>query len=140
MKERLLSITEVGRATGLPSSALRYYERERLVDPAGRSGGRRHYRPEVLKRLAVIALLREVGFTIAEIRELVAGGAWRSLAERKLDEIDAHAERVQSARDLLASALACECASLDECDFVGRRRGRHRRTTEALTISFGSRG
>ena len=140
MEDQLLSITEVGRATGLPSSALRYYEREKLLEPAARAGGRRHYRPEVLQRLAVIGLLREVGFTIAEIRELVAVGEWRSLAERKLAEIDAQAERLHTARDLLTSALACDCSSLDECELVGRRRGRHRRATEALRIAFGPPG
>ena len=41
--EGLLSITEVGEATGLQSSALRYYEREGLIEPAGRASGRRLY-------------------------------------------------------------------------------------------------
>ena len=135
-----LGITEVGEATGLPSSALRYYEREGLIQPAGRSGGRRHYAPDVLQRLAVIALLQEVGFTIAEIREVVDGGrtAWRDLTERKLAEIDDHLERVKAARELLVSAASCGCDSLESCELVGSRRGPHRNVTERLMPVFRS--
>ena len=39
----MLNITEVGEATGLASSALRFYERNGLVESAGRAGGKRVY-------------------------------------------------------------------------------------------------
>ncbi len=142
MGQQLLSITDVGEATGLQSSALRYYEREGLIEPAGRAGGRRLYDEAVLQRLAVVALLQEVGFTIAEISELFSRRGkrikWRSLAEAKLDEIDAHLERVEAARELLAAALQCECSSLERCDIVTARRGPHRKVTQALTLRMGS--
>ncbi|MGH2756666.1 MAG: MerR family transcriptional regulator, partial [Actinomycetota bacterium] len=88
-RQDLLSITEVGDATGLQSSALRYYEKEGLIKPAGRAGGRRFYNPAVLQKLAVVALLQEVGFTIGEISEVMNRPGkrrrWRSLAEDKLE-------------------------------------------------------
>ncbi len=133
----LLSITEVGERTGLQSSALRYYEREGLIQSAGRSGGRRLYNEGVLQRLAVVSLLQEVGFTIGEIAELMnpqAQNGWRSLAEDKLHEIDAHMKRVQTGRELLTAALACKCSSLDTCDIVAARRGPHRKVTQTLTL------
>ena len=139
--ERLLSITEVGGATGLQSSALRYYEREGLIESAGRTSGRRLYGESVLQRLAVISLLQEVGFTIAEISELFNRRGkrmrWRSLAEDKLDEIDAHLERVRAARELLTAALQCGCSSLESCDMVAARRGAHRKVTQTLTLRMG---
>ena len=137
----LLSITEVGDATGLQSSALRYYEKAGLIKPKARVGGRRHYDASVLQRLAAIALLQEVGFTISEIAELVererGGRRWRSLATAKLAEIDAHVERVQSARNLLMAALECECSGLESCDLVRERRGRHRNAVETLSLRMG---
>jgi MerR family transcriptional regulator, redox-sensitive transcriptional activator SoxR len=135
MTERFLSITEVGAQTGLNSSALRYYENAGLIESAGRVGGRRVFAPGVLPRLAAVALLQEVGFTIEEIRQTIEGrsqGAWRALAEAKLQEIDAHLERVARARELLRAALACGCSSPTECGFVDERRGRHRKVTENL--------
>lgn len=139
--ERLLSISEVGRESGLQSSALRYYERAGLIQPSGRAGGRRQYEPAVLQRLAAVSLLQEVGFTIAEISELVnrrnRRERWRSLAENKLDEIDRHIERVAAARQLLTSALDCGCSSLESCDLVTTRRGRHRRVAQTLSLRMG---
>ena len=137
MGRDLLSITQVREATGLESSALRYYEKAGLITPAGRAGGRRQYESDVLQRLAVVALLQEVGFTIAEISELLnrrGKARWRSLADEKLIEVDAHLERVTAARELLAAALACECSSLESCDLVVQRRGPHRKATQMLTL------
>ena len=138
---RLLTITEVGEAAGLQSSALRYYEREGLIEPAGRAGGRRLYDESVLQRLAVVSLLQEVGFTINEISELLNRRGkrrmWRSLAEGKLDEIDAHLARVGAARELLSAALQCGCSSLETCEMVSARRGPHRRVTRTLTLQMG---
>ena len=139
--ERLLTIAQVGETTGLQSSALRYYEREGLIEPAGRASGRRLYDESVLQRLAVISLLQEVGFTIGEISELFNRRGkrmlWRSLAEDKLSEIDAHLERVGAARELLSAALQCGCSSLESCDMVSARRGAHRKVTQTLMLRMG---
>jgi DNA-binding transcriptional MerR regulator len=132
----LLSISEVGEATGLQSSALRYYEKVGLIRSAGRAGGRRQYHPSVLQRLAAIALLQEAGFTIAEVRRLLGATGqerWRSMAEQKLREIDAHAARVAAARELLLSALRCDCSGIDTCDLVAARRGRHQKVLQGLS-------
>jgi MerR family transcriptional regulator, redox-sensitive transcriptional activator SoxR len=141
MSESLLSISEVAQAAGLHSSALRYYERAGLIRSKARQGGRRQFSPEVLQRLAVIALLQEVGFTIKEMATLFGRGGrqdrWRGLAENKLDEIDAHVKRVTQARELLASALACRCSSLDTCDLISARRGPHRKVIQTLSLRMG---
>jgi MerR family redox-sensitive transcriptional activator SoxR len=140
MGTELLSITEVVEATGLPSSALRYYEKVGLITPKERRGGRRHYTPDVVRRLAVIALLQEVGFTIREVAAVLRRrrkDRWRPLAENKLEEIDAHLERVIEARELLVSALSCGCETLDACELVASRRGRHGRAIQTLPIGFG---
>ena len=121
--EALMSIGEVASASGLRASALRYYEEEGLIQPIARKGGRRHYDPSTLRRLAIIALCQEVGFTVAEIAEVFGSGRngrkrWRELAERKLTDIDAHIGRAQAARRLLRDALACGCGDLAACDMV----------------------
>lgn len=133
----LYSITEVGEATGLQSSALRYYERQGLITPAARVSGRRQYDPAVLKRLAAVALLQEAGFTIAEVRQVLDQATdkrrWRVTAEQKLAEIDAHLARVRDARELLVSALQCHCSGLDTCELVSARQGRHRKIVRDLS-------
>lgn len=118
-----LSISEVAAATDLRPSALRYYEIEGLVHPITRVGGRRHYAPSVLRRLAIIALFQDVGFTVAEIKELLARdkhleGRWRKMAEEKLTAIDAHIERARETRRLLEEAMRCGCGDLGNCEMV----------------------
>lgn len=133
----LLGISEVAEASGLQTSALRYYEREGLIASAGRVSGRRQFDPSVLQRLAAIALLQEAGFTIAEVDRLLGVGTslqrWRSMAEEKLREIDAHLARVEAAKELLTAALRCDCSGLDTCELVAERRGRHRRVVQQLS-------
>ncbi len=137
----LLSISEISETTGLNSSALRYYEKVGLIESQARIGGRRHYDPSVLQRLAVISLFQEVGFTIGEIAEVIQRRGrrqrWRTLAEHKITEIDAHLQRVRDARELLTAALACECSSLEECGLVEHRRGRHRKAVQTLALRMG---
>ena len=134
----LLSISEVVQATGLQSSALRYYEKVGLLEPAARIGGRRHYHRNVLQRLAIILLLQEAGFRIGEIAELVGRdhkrGQWRDLAEAKLEEIDTHIKRVESARNLLRAAIDCGCSNLDTCDLVSERR--HPKAVQRVTLQL----
>lgn len=70
------------------------------------------------------------GFSVAEVRELVAGfetegiapERWRTLAQRKLTEIDALILRAAGMRQLLTASLACGCLTLDVCDFVRQPR------------------
>jgi DNA-binding transcriptional MerR regulator len=121
--ELTLSISDVAGASGLRPSALRYYEEAGLITPAGRRGGRRIYRPDVLSRLGLVALAREVGFTVSEIAALLGGHAndkerWREMAERKLGEIDLQMERLQAMKRLLRAAAACECSGVDACEVI----------------------
>ncbi len=119
----MISIGEVSRISGLRPSALRYYEEAGLISPVARISGRRHYEASVLSRLRVIACAQDAGFTIAEVRQLLGGekesaGGWRTLAERKLREVDAVIEKAQATRRLLEDSLNCDCVALEDCATV----------------------
>jgi MerR family redox-sensitive transcriptional activator SoxR len=127
--DELLPIGEVARRAGLRPSALRFYEEARLLRPAARVSGRRRYEPSIFGRLAVIRLLGDAGFTIQEMRRLLAGGTerhrWRPLAELKLREIDTRIAEAQETRELIERALACDCESLDGCSTLTQGSGGH---------------
>ena len=63
-----MDIAEVARRTGFPGSTLRFYEEKGLIASLGRRGLRRSFAPDVLDRLALIALGQAAGFTLDEIR------------------------------------------------------------------------
>ena len=118
-----MRIGEVAREAGLAASAIRYYERLGLLPKPSRVSGKRLYEASVLEWLSLIALAREAGFTMAEIKRLVTGftpgtmpaARWRELATRKLSEIDAIVVRAERMRAVLRVALDCGCFRLKDC-------------------------
>lgn len=117
-----LRIGEVARRTGLRTSAIRYYEDMKLVAPTHRKGGIRFYDDTAIARLGLIAYAKDAGFTLADIRRLVSGAdgvsvsqRWRTLAERKLADLERATERIDTMRAILKRAMRCGCLDLDEC-------------------------
>jgi DNA-binding transcriptional MerR regulator len=115
-----IAIGELARRTGLASSALRYYERVGLLSPAGRAGGRRHYGASSAERVALIQLCQDAGFTLREIRALVAAGIrrsrpWTRLVEAKLRELETRIAQAERAKVLVQHALACPHHNLLRC-------------------------
>jgi DNA-binding transcriptional MerR regulator len=116
----LIAIGELARRTGLASSALRYYERVGLLSPARRAGGRRHYGASSAERVALIQLCQDAGFTLREIRALVAAGSrksrpWTRLVEAKLRELETRIAQAERAKVLVQHALACPHRNLLKC-------------------------
>ncbi|MFG2867262.1 MerR family transcriptional regulator [Streptomyces sp. NPDC048338] len=59
--------------TGVSIDTLRYYEREGLIGPIGRSaGGRREYTEEDVFWIGMVTCFREAGLGIADLRAFVA--------------------------------------------------------------------
>ena len=69
-----LSIGELATRSGVSAEAIRYYEREQVVPAAARGGpGRyRRYDESDVERLQFIRRARELGFSLDEVRELLA--------------------------------------------------------------------
>lgn len=119
MDETLLDIAEVARRSGLAPSALRFYERKGLIEPAGRNGLRRAYRPETLERLGLIMCAREAGFSLAEIGRFLAvrpdDAVLRERMAAKEREVDELVSRLTRLRDSLRHALVCDHDPIVEC-------------------------
>lgn len=119
----LLSIGQVVRASGKAASAIRYYEEIGLLPAPPRSGGRRRYRPEIVRTLAVVETAQRAGLSLEEIRLLLeaspddsaAAERLREVAVRKLPELVALIERAELVRGWLEDAAHCICPTLDDC-------------------------
>ena len=118
----MLTIGELAQRANVRASALRYYEAEGLLVPAGRVGGRRRYEEAAAERLDVIRFCQELGFTLAEIKLLLTEprGArqkdrWRRLVDAKLAELDETATRMRAMKKVLATSRDCDCVDVHEC-------------------------
>jgi DNA-binding transcriptional MerR regulator len=70
---------------GLRTSALRYYEEQGLLSPAGRTAsGYRLYGPEAEQTLRFIQRAQRLGFALADIRTLLQGLQESSLSDEAI--------------------------------------------------------
>ena len=118
-----ISIGEVAERTGLAPSAIRYYESEGLLSHPVRKGGKRAFPPDVVSRITVIRMARDLGFSLDDIRTLLNGFSadtppperWHELARRKLPEIDEVLRRATAMRQLFQKGLDCACVDVMDC-------------------------
>jgi DNA-binding transcriptional MerR regulator len=114
---------------GVNVQTLRYYERRGLLGaPARRPSGQREYPESTVRLLRTIKAAQRLGFTLAEIEELIAlsqhrrgSGELHRRAQAKAAEIDARIGQLQQMRDALLTVVAVECDSLTDCS-CGRGR------------------
>lgn len=114
-----MDIAEVAKKSGLPASALRYYEEKGLITSVGRQGLRRTFAPGVLDQLALIALGQAAGFSLDDIRAMFSPEGQASIDRKSLstkaDELDTTIKRLKAMRNGLRHAAVCPAPSHAEC-------------------------
>jgi MerR family mercuric resistance operon transcriptional regulator len=121
-----MSIGELSRRTRVNIETIRYYERIEMLPAAPRTaGGRRVYGPTDIRILAFIHRARELGFTLSEIRALLALSAGsardsctevRELAAAHLAEIRAKIADLEAMERVLADAVRrCDRGNAPGC-------------------------
>lgn len=119
------AIGELSRLTGVKIETIRYYERiDMLPAPSRTEGGRRVYEPAHVQTLRFVRRGRELGFSLDDIRALLAlGGAAtapcgevREIAAKHLDDIRAKIVDLNKLERLLSKTIArCEGGAAPEC-------------------------
>ena len=109
--------SEIAERAGVNTQTLRYYERRGLLaEPPRSPAGYRDYPPSAVAVLRFVKRAQELGFTLAEVEELLvlaeggpeACGPARSLAEVHIAELDLKIADLQRMRECLR-ALAATC-------------------------------
>lgn len=126
-----VTIGRAARAADVGVETIRFYERQRLIEqpPRGPGDTVRRYPPEVVERIRFIREAQRLGFTLREVRELLAihddpaadCADVRARAASKLVEVRAKIEQLQRIGDAL-EALVASCPArggLDACTIIG---------------------
>lgn len=96
-------ISDLAKVLGVTTNTLRRYEKNGYIVPERDESDYRWYRAEDISKLAYIRLLRKCGFSHQYIEEIVdnTGDNARSIAAKKLDEIDVEINRLKHLRHWL---------------------------------------
>jgi MerR family transcriptional regulator, redox-sensitive transcriptional activator SoxR len=119
-----IMIGELARRAGVATSALRYYEKAGLLPSPARASNRRQYDSGALGRIRIILLARDAGFSVSETRTFLNGFPvgtkpalrWRTMAKRKIAELDELTARLSQMRSILNASFNCECQRLEDCE------------------------
>lgn len=111
----MLTIGKLAEAGGVGVETIRFYQRKGLLGTPSRDGGIRRYGNEDVRRLRFIRKAQQAGFTLEEIRELIALDSGHDhhraheMAARRMAKLDEQIAELQRARESL-QRLANECA------------------------------
>jgi len=122
-----MTIGRLAKQAGINIDTIRYYERNGLMPrPARRASGYREYETADVRRLRFILRAKDLGFTLAEIAELLSLSADRDVsgvkrrAERRLEQVEHKIEELQRVRRGLKTLIdACPGhGDLEQCPIV----------------------
>lgn len=123
-----LAIGDLARQTGAKVNTIRFYEDIGLLPRAARTAaGRRTYGASDVRRLAFIRHGRGLGFSVEEIRSLLAlsdepdrdCAEAAAIARQHLQDIDTRLARLKTLRDALAEvAVSCEGGRARDCKVI----------------------
>ncbi len=106
MSERYLTLKDMTRGGGCTPRTVRYYERQGLLRAARSAGGHRLFSAAELERLNFVVALREAGWALEEIVELLgtreAAPNDHSATQRLGTLLSAHIERLEKKLAVLA--------------------------------------
>jgi Hg(II)-responsive transcriptional regulator len=112
-----MTISRVAAQANVNPETVRYYERRKLLpDPERTAAGYRQYTSDAVVRIGFIKRAQELGFSLNEIKELLAlrvrhGAACHDIEERaraKVDLVDSKIRQLQEIRRVLGElAEAC---------------------------------
>jgi MerR family gold-responsive transcriptional activator of gol and ges genes len=119
-----MNIGEAARASGVSAKMIRYYESVGLIPPVGRTeAGYRAYAESDVHVLRFIRRARDLGFSVAEIHDLL--GLWRDrsrksadvkrVAQQHIADLQRRIDELRQMADTLRTLVAC-CAGNDRPD------------------------
>ncbi|SOC07024.1 redox-sensitive transcriptional activator SoxR [Rhodobacter maris] len=121
---KILSVGQVAERAGVAVSTLHFYEQKGLIAALRSAGNQRRYARDVLRRIAIIRVAQDLGFSLAEIaallrpfppdqtpdvrevRDMVAG--WKAAIEARITGLT-------ELRDRLDGCIGCGCLSKEIC-------------------------
>ena len=122
-----LTIGELSARSGVSPSALRFYERQGLIEATRTDGNQRRYRSTELRKIALVRAGSAAGIPLERIRQALetlppdrspTKRDWERLSRSWARELDERIATLQSIRGRLTTCIGCGCLSLKTCSLL----------------------
>jgi len=124
-----IPIGQVAERSGIPISAIHFYEREGMISSTRSSGNHRQFSRDVLRRLAFIRASQRVGIPLMNIKEALnelplkrmpKESDWGKVGKQWHKILSAQIEYMERVRDDLRTCIGCGCLSFQRCQLVNQ--------------------
>ncbi|WP_309104653.1 redox-sensitive transcriptional activator SoxR [Microbacterium sp.] len=120
----LLAIGEVSRRSGVPVSALHFYEQLGLITSTRSSGNQRRYRRHMLRRISLIVVAKRLGIPLSDVQEVFESlpldhapsqRDWQRVAKLWRQQLEVRRTQLDHLQRELTGCIGCGCLSLKAC-------------------------
>jgi len=119
-----LTIGELAARSGVSASALRFYERQGLIESTRTDGNQRRYHGTTLRKVALVRAGSAAGIPLERIRRALetlpanrppTKRDWERLSQSWAKELDERIATLEAVRGRLTTCIGCGCLSLRTC-------------------------
>ena len=119
-----MTIGELASRSGVSASALRFYERQGLIEATRTDGNQRRYHGTALRKIALVRAGSAAGIPLERIRQALATlppdrpptkRDWERLSRSWTRELDERIATLEAVRGRLTTCIGCGCLSLKTC-------------------------
>ncbi|MFJ4689020.1 redox-sensitive transcriptional activator SoxR [Streptomyces sp. NPDC088789] len=119
-----LTVGEVVRRTGVPVSALHFYERQGLIFAGRNSANQRRYPRHMLRRISLIIVAKRLGVPLSDVAAVFATlptdrapehDDWRRVSLIWKRQLEERRRAIESLERELTGCIGCGCLSMRAC-------------------------
>lgn len=119
-----LTIGEIIRRTGVPASALHFYERKGLIAAERNAGNQRRYHRHMLRRISLIIVARRLGIPLADVATVFATlpadrapthEDWQRVSRAWKRQLEERRRAIENLEHELTGCIGCGCLSMKAC-------------------------
>lgn len=121
---RMLTVGEVAKRSGVAVSTLHFYESKGLIKSIRTNGNQRRYPLSVLRYIGIIKVAQKVGISLDEIKKALSvypigskltAEQWAELSTCWRNDLDERIQKLTRLRDEMDWCIGCGCLSLEQC-------------------------
>lgn len=123
-KHSFLSVGEISERSGVPVSALHFYETKGLIIAFRNKQNQRRYPKGMLRILSLIKVAQTLGFSLEDISQMLkvlpeknkpTEKDWENLSKHWKILLNEKIRTIEKLRDQLDKCIGCGCLSLKDC-------------------------